>query len=73
MITSPWETASQTASSPVSASTARVPVADAATTRADISGSDSPPGKRAPEGWACTVRHSFSLASRLSSCPVQSP
>ena len=51
----------------------RVPVADRRHGRADISGIDSPPGNRAPEGWVCTVRQSFSLASFLSSWPVQSP
>ena len=65
--TSPWETASHTAFSPLSASTAASRSRIADTARADISGSDSPSGNRAPEGWVCTVRQSFSLASFLSS------
>ncbi len=70
---SPWETASHTAWSPVSSSTSASRARMADTTRADISWSDSPPGKRAPEGCVCTVRQSFSFASRLISWPVHSP
>ena len=41
--------------------------------RSCISANDSPPGKRNPLGYCCTVFHSGSLRSSFSSPPVHSP
>ena len=73
MITSPWLTATQTASGPCSASTRASQRRAAATARADMSAIDSPSGKTAADGCICTVRHIGSLARVFSSCPVQDP
>src|SRR5690606_41377293 len=43
------------------------------TARCCIAASDSPPGTTAALGWACTTRHSGSLARSSSLRPVHSP
>jgi hypothetical protein len=73
LITSPCVTASHTASGPCSDSTRASQSRTAATLRAIICAIDSPSGKTAADGWACTVAQSGSLASVLSSRPVQLP
>ena len=72
-MTSPWLTATQGASAPCSAATRASQRRTAATERAAMPDIDSPPGNVTAEGWACTVRHSGSLASVLSVPPVHSP
>ena len=73
LMMSPWLTATQTAPGPCSASTSASWRRTASTARACMADIDSPPGKAAAEGWAWTVRHSFSLASSLSVRPCHSP
>ena len=70
---SPCETATHTASGPCSASSSASRRRTAATVRACISGSVSPPGKPTREGWPCTDFQSFSFASSLSARPCHSP
>src|SRR5680860_620586 len=73
LITSPWLTASHTASAPWSASTLASHCLTAATLRDIICAIDSPPGKLAAAGWACTVFHSgcFARAEALSALAKQ--
>ena len=72
-MTSPWLTATHTASGPCSASIFASHRRTAATARADISAIDSPSGNCAADGCACTVFHIGSFASVFSSRPVQEP
>ena len=75
LITSPWETTTQTAESPCAVATAVSCSRTASTARTCMASIDSPcsPGNVTAEGWAWTTRHSGSLESSLRERPVQSP
>ena len=65
--------AAQTAFAPCSSATAASCRRIAATERACIPASPSPPGKTAADGWFCTTDHSGSLARSRSERPCHCP
>ena len=74
LMMSPWLTATQTAPGAVLGLDARRRGVVRRRPRGPASPTiDSPPGKVAADGWACTVAHSFSLARSLSGRPCHSP
>jgi hypothetical protein len=73
LITSPCDTAAQTACDPCSAVSRASQVRMAVVARAAISLIASPFGKRTAEGWVWTFDQSFSLTSSDNLRPVQSP
>ena len=77
-MTSPCETATQSASGPWSRATAASVARMARMARSCISAIDSPgnsslSGKRAALGWSCTIRQSGSRARSFSAPPVHAP